>query len=160
MQFRLRTLLIVTAFSGLVFLGLRMPTPAMSGIISTATLITVLLAILFVVLCRGSARAMAIGYLVLCAGYLIYVTFLAHWLSYPASPIVSLWSLFHQLFEIIHPSRTSSVPAAARTFSQSHFTAICHNSFACLLGVAGAMVAQMLYSQQPNEGSSARSPYK
>jgi hypothetical protein len=158
MRFRLRTLLIATAWAGLVFLGLRSPSPVMSGIISTVTLVTILLAVLVTIYCTGTSRAMAIGYLLFCAGYLIHLTFLAGWMSRSMGDAsISLWSLFFQLFEIVHPNNPS-IPIPLRNASRSNFTAIGHNAIACLLGMAGAMAAQILYRRQHPEGSSVQSP--
>src|SRR5437867_6117 len=110
MRYRLRTLLIVTAWAGLVFLGLGSPTPLWSGVVAMVTLVTILSGLLMAFYCTGTSRAMAIGYLLFCAGYLIHLTFLAGWMSQSMSNgETSLWSLFFQLFEIVHPN-SASIP--------------------------------------------------
>src|SRR3954454_10368716 len=123
MRFRLRTLLIVTAWSGLISLGLGSPTPLWSGVVSIATLVTILCGLLMALYCTGTSRAMAIGYLLFCAGYLIHLTFLASWMSSSmADGSTSLWPLFFQLYEIIHPPK--GLPIPLRNASRSSFTVI------------------------------------
>jgi hypothetical protein len=146
MRFRLRTLLILTTWAGLIFLGFRSPTPGMSGVISVVTLVTILFAVLVLSFGRGTSRAMAIGYLIFCGGYLVHLTLLANWLSRAmADGQTSLWFLFYGLGDTVHRG----------DYSRGDFIAIGHNAVACLLGIAGAASAQMLYTSKPREGSKA-----
>lgn len=157
MRYRLSTLLFLTAWAGLISLGLASPTPLWSGVIAAVTLVTILSAMLVAVYCTGPSRAMAIGYLLFCAGYLIHLTLLAPWMSQSmGNAATTLWSLFHQLFEFLHPN-SPSIPMPLRNESRSSFTAIGHNALACLLGMAGALAAQMLYRRQHHEDSSVQS---
>src|SRR5262245_25559011 len=72
-QFRLATLLIATVWAALVSLGLRTPSPFWSGVVAVLTLLVVMFAVLLVIYRIGRTRAMAIGFLVFCVGYLIYL---------------------------------------------------------------------------------------
>ena len=142
MQFRLRTLLIVTAWAGLAFLGLRSPSPVTSGIITTVTLVTILLAVLVTIYRTGTSRAMATGYLVFCVGYLVHTTLIATWMSEAMSGgATTPWALFFALFELIHQPTNEA---------RSNFATIGHNALSCILGLAGAFTAQGLYQRQDN----------
>jgi hypothetical protein len=151
MRFRLRTLLIVTAWAALISLGFASPTHLWSGVVATATLVTILSGLLMAFYCTGPSRAMAVGYLLFCVGYLFHLTFLATWMSRAMDDgaTTSLWSLFFQLYEIVHPPDGS--PIQLRNANRFNFTAIGHNAIACLLGMAGAMAAEMLYRRQHRE---------
>src|SRR5262245_55284634 len=156
MRYRLGTLMIVTAWAALISLGLASPTPLWSGVVTIVTLVTILSGLLMAFYCTGTLRAMAIGYLLFCVGYLIHVTLLANWMSQMGNAATSLWSLFSQIYEFVHPP--SGSPIALRNQSRSNFTAIGHNAIACLLGMAGALAAQMLYRRQHPDGSSVQLP--
>jgi len=160
-QFRLGTLLIATTWAGLVSLGLRTPTPLWSGVIAVLTLLTVLMSVLFLIYRTGRTRAMAIGFLVFCVGYLAYLAVLAgtlsNGLSSDATPVGGAFGL---IFEIIHPPQDASggfggglggVRTWVQRFNEGDFVAICNNALACLLGVAGSIAAQIMYSTQRSE---------
>jgi hypothetical protein len=144
MRYRLRTLLILMVWVGFVLLSLRTPTALWSGVISVLTLLAVLLAVLLVIYRTERTRAMAIGFLVFCVGYLAYVAFLSgtlgSGLSSHASMPVGRASL--QFFFVIHPD-TSGIP---RRYDVEDFIAICNHAVACLLGIAGAITAQLLHA--------------
>jgi hypothetical protein len=149
MRFRLQTLLLATAWAGLVFLGLRLPSPVMSGIISTLTLVTILLAVLVIIYRPGTSRAMATGYLIFCVGYLVHVALLAGWMSRSMSDgATTTWAIFFELFERIH--RSSFTGNSATNEARGNFTTIGHHALACILGLAGALSAQWLYSRPRN----------
>ena len=161
-QFRLGTLLIATTWAGLVSLGLRTPTPLWSGVIAVLTLLTVLMSVLFLIYRTGRTRAMAIGFLVFCVGYLAYLAVLAgtlsDGLSSDATPVGGAFGL---IFEIIHPPQDASAGFSGSSgvgggtwvqrFNEGEFVAICNNALACLLGVAGSVAAQIMYSTQRKE---------
>jgi hypothetical protein len=143
MRYRLRTLLIATAWAGLVSLGLRSPSPVMSGIISTVTLVTILLAVLVIIYRTGTSRAMATGYVVFCVGYLVHLV-IANWLSQSMNGgATTPWAIFYALFELIHQPTPAGI--AATNEARINFTTIGHNALSCILGLAGAFAAQMLY---------------
>jgi hypothetical protein len=73
MRYRLRTLLIGLTWFGLVLVGLREPTPLWSGAVALFTLFAILLAVLFAIYRTDHTRVAAIGFLVFCVGYLMYV---------------------------------------------------------------------------------------
>lgn len=186
-QFRLGTLLIAMVWVGLVSLGLRTPTALWSGVIAVLTLLTVLMAVLILIYRTGNTRAMAVGFLVFCVGYLAYLGILAGTLSSGLSdPTTPVGAAFNYFYDGVHPSQevsgtiggmgemrgmpggigegsgvgglngyggggsiinVSRVPA----FDRRDFIAICNHALACLLGVAGAIAAQMLYATRKNE---------
>jgi hypothetical protein len=159
-QFRIGTLLVAMVWAGLVSLGLRTPTALWSGVIAVLTLLTVLMAVLVVIYRTGRTRAMAVGFLVFCVGYLAYLAILAGTLNSglrdDSTPIGEAFQLF---YEAIHEDRiiTETDPTGfmARRVNSSYrrpdFLAISNNALACLLGVAGAVAAQMLYATQKEQ---------
>ena len=103
-QFRLATLLIATMWAALVSLGLRTPTPLWSGVIAVLTLLSVLFAVLLIIYRSGRTRAMAIGFLVFCVGYLTYLAVLAGTLSAGlSSDSTPVGGAFGWMFRGIHP---------------------------------------------------------
>jgi hypothetical protein len=142
MRFRLRTLLILMIWVGFVSLALRMPTALLSGVISVLMLLAVLIAVLLVIYRTERTRAMAVGFLVFCVGYFAYVAFLSGTLSSGLSSHVStpVGRASFQFFFVIHPD-TSGVP---RRYNVQDFISICNHAAACLLGIAGAIAAQLL----------------
>jgi hypothetical protein len=161
-QFRLGTLLIATTWAGLISFGLRTPTALWSGVIAVLTLLTVFMAALVVMYRMGRTRAMAIGFLVFCVGYLTYLAVLAGTLSSGLTDTdTPVGGGFGLLFEIIHPDRivteTDSTGFARqqriRQYMNRDFVAICNHALACLLGIAGAIAAQMLYATQRREAA-------
>ena len=76
-QFRIATILILMVWAGLVCVGLRTPTRLWSGVIGVLTLIFVLTVALFAIYRTGRERAMAVGFLFFCIGYLTYLTVLS-----------------------------------------------------------------------------------
>jgi hypothetical protein len=173
-QFRLGTLLIAMAWAGLVSLGLRSPTELWSGVIAVLTLLTVLFAALLVIYRTGRTRAMAVGFLVFCVEYLAYLAVLAGTLTSGLSsndtPVGAAFGVF---FDAAHPPTQVKMPPAADPFGAPrdpfatgasvitfpsvypprHFLTICNNALACLLGVAGAIAAQVLYATRPKDNS-------
>lgn len=147
MRYRLRSLLIVTAWAGLIFLGWRSPTALMAGIVSTITLVTVLLAVLMTTYCAGSSRAMAIGYLVFCVGYLVHVVIDNRISGGATTP----WgTVFIGLYILVHGPGPLPSPMNAGGLNPFNFTTIGHNALSCILGLAGAFSAQVLYLKHRN----------
>jgi hypothetical protein len=161
-QFRLGTLLVAMAWVGLVSLALRTPTVFWSGVIAAFTLLAVLLAVLVVIYRTGRTRATAIGFLVFCVGYLAYLGLLDGTLSAGLSSTTTpTGTAFMRLFEIVHPDiieertdENGNVIATfmrQRTYNLNDFISICNHALACLLGLAGAIAAQVLYATRRDE---------
>jgi hypothetical protein len=181
-QFRLATLLIAMSWAGLVSLGLRSPTALWSGVIAVLTLLTVLMAVLVVIYRSGRTRAMAIGFLVFCVGYLAYLAILAGTLREGLSDVSTpIGSAFNSLFDTVHaeqdqglydpggiggmagpvapdpfaaPDPIQPIGVRARSFDRRDFITICNHAVACLLGVAGAVAAQFLFATRKEHSHS------
>jgi hypothetical protein len=157
-QFRIGTLLVAMAWAGLISLGLRTPTPLWSGVIAVLTLLTVLAAVLVIIYRSGRTRAMAIGFLVFCVGYLAYLAVLAGTLSSGLfADSTPIGGAFELLFQAIHPGTNLALfadvnnlgrsgPIVLNSYQEGDFIAICNHALACLLGVAGAIAAQVLHA--------------
>ena len=136
MRFRLRTLLIVTALAGFVFLGLRSPTALMAGTVSTFTLATVLFAVLLATYSTGASRAWAIGYLVFCVGNLLH-PIIADWTGETlAGELSPARAAFFELYIRVHGGTAGSA---------TNFATIFHDALSCTLGLVGAIAAELLY---------------
>ena len=148
LQFRIATLLLLTAYVALICLGFRSPTPLWAGIISILTLVSVLSAMLVAVYCPGPSRAMAVGYLLFCVGYLVHLTLITDLLSHRLyMGTTSLWAPLSWLFEKIH---SASAPASpANPHPRGNFLSIGHHALASLLGLLGSLLAQYLYATKP-----------
>jgi len=142
MRYSLRTLLIVMICVGFVLLALRMPAPLLSGAISVLTLLAVLIAVLLVIYRTARTRAMAVGFLVFCVGYLAFLAFQAGPLNSGLTSHLStpVGRASFQLFFVLHPD-TPSVP---RRYNVQDFILICNHAFAYFLGIAGAITAELL----------------
>jgi hypothetical protein len=146
-RYKLRTLLIAIAWAGLISLGLRSPTALMAGIVSTMTLVSVLLAVLMTTYCVGTSRAMAIGYLVFCVGYLVHLV-IDNWIS--GGEMTPWGTVFIQLYILIHGRGPTPSPMNTGGLNAFSFTRIGHNALSCILGLAGAFIAQVLYRKHRN----------
>jgi hypothetical protein len=174
-QFRIATLLTAMVWAGLMSLSLRTPTPLWSGLIAVLTLLAALVAILVAIYRTGRTRAMAIGFLVFSGGFLIHLAILAGTLSSGlSSDTTPTGHVFAALFAYIHPARQVSIggfsgmagipggsggvaTAMVLPFDKDDFVSICNHGFACLLGIAGAVVAQVLFAtHRPNETANDR----
>jgi hypothetical protein len=150
-QFRIATLLIGMAWAAIVSLALATPTMLWLNIIEFATLIAILMSVLVGVYRTNGRRAMAIGFFVFSAGYLFYLSmvfgrFDAMLLSAPKG----LLGLFEWLFHAIHPGAGQTM-AGNWGSDHAHFVSICHHTLATLLGVIGAIAAQLLYATRKDE---------
>jgi len=150
-QFRIATLLILMVWAGLVCAGLRTPTRLWSGIISFLTLFVVLLVATVAIYRTGSQRAMAVGYILFCVGYLAYLMVLSGTLT---NGLESEWTpsggAFGVIFEHLHLGDASIVLAISPPYylNRNEFIVIANHAFACVLGLAGAIIAQILYATQ------------
>lgn len=182
-QFRLGTLLIATMWAALVSLGLRTPTALWSGVIAVLTLLAVLFAVLLVIYRSGRMRAMAIGFLVFCVGYLTYLAVLAGTLTTGlSSNSTPVGGAFAKMFQSIHPPVTVQVSfggesgyggamggfggegsafgggmgssvSMVQPYNSDEFVAICNHALACLLGIVGSVAAQLLFASQKSDRS-------
>jgi len=167
-QFRLATLLIAMAWVGLICLAVRTPTIFWSVVVAFLTLLTVLLAVLVAIYRIGRTRAAAVGFLVLCLGYIAYLTMLEGSLggglkSYSTPSGAS----FHALFLAIHPDREATITdefgtpkrvPLPRDYDLYVFISICNQALASLFGITGAVIAQILYATRRDEPSPSRPP--
>src|SRR5581483_3609138 len=76
-QFRVATLLALIAWAGIICLGLRTPMRLWSGVIGVLTFLIVLTAVIVAVYRRGAQRALAVGFVLFCVGYLTYLALLS-----------------------------------------------------------------------------------
>src|SRR5262245_20218341 len=161
-QFRLGTLLVAMVWAGLVSLGLRTPTSLWLGVIAVLTLLAVLFAVLVIIYRTGRTRAMAIGFLVFGVGYLAYLGLLDGTLSAGlTSNSTPIGAAFTRLYLIVHPDITEertdengnviATFTRQRTYDLNDFIAICNHALACLLGLAGAIAAQILYATRRDD---------
>jgi hypothetical protein len=158
-QFRLATLLIAMVWAGLVSLALRTPTELWSGVIAALMLLSIFMAVLLAIYRTGRTRATSIGFLVFCVGYLAYLTTSSGNLGNGLSDTsTALGATFATVFEKIHPARNVNIPfgtgrITVPPFHPGHFLTICNQAFASILGVIGAVVAQVLYATQRHTAS-------
>src|SRR5215510_8384127 len=76
MRYRLRTLLIVLTWAGLVCMALRSPTGFWSLMIFEVTLLAILSSVLVTIYRQGRTRAFAVGFLVFAAAYFLHAFFI------------------------------------------------------------------------------------
>jgi len=173
-QFRLATLLIATAWAGVVSLALSVPNDLWSGVIAVSTLLIAFAAVLLMIYRTGRVRAMTVGFLVFCVGYLMYLALssgsLGDGLRSHRTPC---GAAFSALFSKIHPPQEVTVrggfgsfgeggfgagggglgsgttTAMISTYELGNFVAISNHALACLLGVIGSVIAQFLYATSP-----------
>jgi hypothetical protein len=158
-QFRIATLLILMAWTGLVGAALHNPTRQWSGAIGVLTLIFLLISTLFTVYRKGQMRAVAFGFLLFCAGYLLYLMALSGTLT---QGLESDWTpsggAFGALFENIHRNDENARDQSMLNpdypyYFRSEFVAVCNHAVACVLGLFGAIVAQILYAHPAPRGN-------
>jgi hypothetical protein len=153
-QFRLGSLLILVALSGVACLGFKAPTAFWEAVVGFATSLAILSAILFIIYRSGLTRAMAVGFVVFSAGYLICSRHYGHsqflfwpfpWngeLGFPDSAPVLLYQIMHNEQALAIRLNSSPPPELIR------FISIFHHTLACLFGLVGSAAAQMLYATQ------------
>jgi hypothetical protein len=118
------------------------------------------IAVLLVIYRGGRTRAMAVGFLVFCVGYLAYLTVLTgtlnSGLAFSSTSVGAAWAVFfdrvHSPHEIGRSIGTDQAVLVSHSgHHSSHFITICNNALACLLGVVGAIAAQVLHATRPND---------
>lgn len=143
---------------GAVGAALRNPTRQWSGTIGVLTLIFLLTSTLVGVYRQGQIRAMAFGFVLFCAGYLLYLMALSGTLS---QGLESDWTpsggAFGTLFERIHRDDEnargqSMLNSDAAYYFRSEFITVCNHAIACLLGLIGMVVARILHATQQRKG--------
>jgi hypothetical protein len=165
-QFRIATLLIAMIWVGLVSLGLRNPTSVWAGASAALTLLATLTAILIAIYRTGRVRAAAIGFVIFCGGFLLISS------NYYLFPGIGPGSTIAQLFSILATSMHGestwtndqwvvfpiTVFSSEPPYYRGNFIAICNHALACILGIAGAITAQMLYATRRDERSPQNHP--
>jgi hypothetical protein len=152
MQYRLRTLLIVIAWIGLMLVALRAPTEFWSAVIEATTFLAVATAALVVIYRTGVTRAMGVGFLIFSTGWLAYnlvvmFTFRSStWLDLQ-NPITK-W--LYALFTHLHPESFDGNYKPSE-YNVDVFIAIAIYSLANVVGVVGAIIAQLLYATRKQE---------
>jgi len=151
-QFRVTTLLALIAWAGTICIGLRTPMRLWSGLIGLLTLLIVLTAVIVAIYRRRAQRAMAVGFVLFCVGYLTYMGLLSGSLS---SGLESDWipigSAFGAIFEKIHLDDVSHLNGINSPYyvNRTEFITVCNYATASVLGIVGAAVAQALYATRP-----------
>ena len=149
MRYRLRTLLIAIALAGLVFLALSAPSKMWSCGLFTALVFALLTSVIVAINRGGKMRAMAIGFFVFSAGYLIVEgnswPGSASGLHLPTDDLIQ-WTFKHLHSE---PSLTND-PFNPKSEVQRYFAykGICVASLAFVSGALGAVIAQALYNSR------------
>jgi hypothetical protein len=142
-QFRLATLFVAMAWTGLICLGVRTPTALSAAAICIATWSMVLTAILFAIYRKGRTRATATGFALFAGAFLIAggVPIYGGWLGAPLGQL-------NTLIELLVKSQPSmnSFPSDPR---EPYLETVCLYAIDAFLGVSGALIAQLVYATQP-----------
>lgn len=153
------------ALAGLVALGLRDPSPLWSDTIAMLNLLVMLTVILIAVYGSQRRRVMAVGFLVFSIGFLAYLAILTGNLNSGVHDAdTPTGDAFGGLFGVVHPPTFNPMTPGGVSFpggiqlrrnhlSQGDFIAICNNSLAFLLGIAGAVLAQIIQTMHRHERS-------
>jgi hypothetical protein len=154
-QFRLATLLWLTAYAALICFGLRSPQQSwLLALITVITLAEILTALLIAIYRTDTLRAAAIGFVSFCSGYLLFLLLfkgtLGTGLSDGSTPF---GELFDAACHTIHAERDPKSPVFGRVtvYVLRPFISICNYALATLLGLLGSLLAQYLYATQPRE---------
>jgi len=147
-QFRLAALFMAMAWTGLISLGIRTPTALSATIIGLATWLIVFTAVLIAIYRRRRTRATAIGFALFAAGFLMAggVPIYGGWLG---APFGQLSTLVYLLFN--EPNSPVVNDPFGTDLSSQHLQSVCIHAVATMLGITGALVAQIIYSTQPRE---------
>jgi len=151
-QFRVATLLALIAWAGMICLGLRTPMRLWSGVIGLLTLLVVLTAVIVAIYRRRAQRAMAVGFVLFCVGYLTYLGLLSGSLTNGLeSDWIPIGSAFGAIFEKIHLDDLSRLNGINSPYyvNRTEFITICNYAAASVLGIVGAAVAQALDATRP-----------
>jgi len=151
LQYRLRTLLIVTALVGLILAGLRMPTRNMAELFFATAHVSLLTSILLVILCRGQSQTRAIGFMVFCGGYLALFNMAAVPQSIANDKLIDspLGTSFATFFNYLHVRMEGG--GLRSHYNRPDFLGICHYSLALALGLIGTIVANSLCRRTVSE---------
>jgi len=144
MRYRLRTLLIVLAWVGLVCVGLRSCTSFWSWTHSAIEMMALATSILFIVYRAGRSRAFAVGFLVFGAAFTAFALVNGG----GRIPNGMAASPARILYELIYGDWSKREMGGAHFES---FLEIVHSSSAVALGVLGGMIAQMIHAAPQKE---------
>jgi len=164
-QFRLGTLLLITAGSAVVCAGIAMPMQFWAGALLLSAILSLLTSVVFAIYRRGASRAGAIGFMVFGGGYLTCVLVLDRSLEridgregMPTSQ-AAFW-VFHYTHGqnrravTVTPGNfgagVSSPPATPAVmqvpiYSMQYFIEIIHSVLILLFGVLGSIISRVLY---------------
>jgi hypothetical protein len=162
-QFRITTLLVATAGVGLVCAGLTSPNIWWEAAICGAALLSIFFVALISVYRKGNTKAIALGYLIFCGGYLVYYdvprpTQSAIWSGWGTARWSWTDSAPLALYQLMHGDPVPPTPSTGSIISPPRpsvfvFVAIFHHALASLLGVLGAIIAKLLYATQRREST-------
>ena len=151
MRYRLSTLLVAMAWVGLVSLALRSPSWFLSSVMFAIVVLGLLTAVLVAIYRTGQPRAMAVGFLVFTAGYLLVDR--GYWPAGKPGMHLPTASLADWLFTVLHVDLNANFTPALHERSMS-FSAICTASVAIVVGLLGGTIAQSLYRPRPTDRQS------
>jgi hypothetical protein len=161
MRYRLSTLLVAMVWVGLVCLALRSPNHWWSGGLFAVLVLVLLTAVLIAIYRSGPWRAMALGFVVFGAGYLL-VEQINFWPGGAAT--LPTEDGIDWFFVALH-GKSRGEPFADLEDMQEHqfyesrqnaFHGICISSLAIVVGMVGGIIAQALYYTRP--GDQPRAP--
>jgi hypothetical protein len=151
LQFRLGTLLLATAWVGLVCLAVRAPTTLMAHLALGMAALMTLTAVLVAIYRSGQVRAAALGFAIFCGGF-GYPTGQAH-ISLELAIGRGATDAFSILADAIHGASKFQDDLIVYDgsgyrgpYRHQDFIAICNCAVATLLGVLGGFIAQALYA--------------
>jgi len=139
MRYKLRTLLVVMAWSAVVAAALARPTHGWYGVIFLLALVTILTSVLATIYCVAEKRAFAVGFLVFSIGYLLARTLVTGSLD---EAIYSGWAPLQEVWDWLFNRMHSASDL------RTDFDAICNLVLTTLLGALGGAVAQMLFTKR------------
>jgi len=137
-QFTLGTLLLVTAWAGLICVAVRDATEFWTVMVFLATFVFVFTNALACIYRTDARRAFAVGFLLFSVGYVVCITvlpgslILPFWWDRQVSPLVT-WLSSH----VRTPSPGSRI---------ENFQAMCHLVLATALGLLGGLIGRFLYA--------------
>jgi hypothetical protein len=160
-QFRLLSLIVFTTWAAFACVGIREPTAPWETLIRGFTLVSVMLTALIAIYRNGGQRAVALGYLIFCGGYIAYICLSRGSIQWPfglmptaddseSIPLVLYYALHGDPFMSAGGNWSGFQPNVPR------FTNIIHHTIACILGIVGGVAAHVLYLTKRIETTARR----
>jgi hypothetical protein len=155
-QFRLATLLLLTAWIAIVCAALKMPIAPWPSIIGAVSGLSMLVAATVIVYRTGRIRAIAAGYLIFSLGFALQTHSRSPETSYLLATSQDQVSIPMFLFYVMHGEPPVFTPSGPTWPQQSamelfNFYTIYHHALATILGLLGSLLAQYLYATQPSQ---------